>query len=288
LHKPSLIICQKVTTTVVSTAIARHFHIPVILDTHDLYSLQINEQQEKININLDNLPPISSQHEKELLMLYDALISIQYLEADILKFHFPDKKIITALHPAETVFLPDTTDHIYTNSPELLFVASASPHNKDAINYFIESQLDSIIHFFPNIVLNICGDVGEDMHVNHKNISVLGRVKDLEHLYKRATLVINPVRYGSGLKIKTIDALAAGKCLVTTPNGAEGLPGADGVMVCIDAAEFGKKIVELLINKEKIRCYELAAHTYAKATLTTENCYAELNKLLEKLVPFYE
>ena len=52
----------------------------------------------------------------------------------------------------------------------------------------------------------------------------LGHKENIEKEYAEATVVINPAWIGTGLKIKTVEALARGKALVTTPKGIEGLP----------------------------------------------------------------
>jgi hypothetical protein len=283
-EKPSLIIVQKVINSVLSTAIARKFNIPVVIDTHDLYKLRLNDQLEKTNINLKQHNKITSQHEKDLLQLYNALIAIQYQEENILKHHFPDKKIVTALHPAPSTYIQEDTAHIYSESPVLLFVASASTHNIDAINYFIEKQFVYVLKFYPNVKLNICGDISKHINYAHSNIQVLGRVHDLKSFYQKAAIVINPVRYGSGLKIKTVEALAFSKCLITTPNGSEGLPHIDHVIVCREAEYFGNEIVNLLNDRKKIRIFEERACTYTNTYLTADRCYAALSDLIGELI----
>jgi succinoglycan biosynthesis protein ExoA len=52
---------------------------------------------------------------------------------------------------------------------------------------------------------------------------VLGRVADLAPLYQRADVVIAPLRAGSGLKIKLVEALAHGKAVVATNLTAQGV-----------------------------------------------------------------
>lgn len=282
-HKPALIIVQKVINSVLSTAIARKFGIPVIIDTHDLYKLQLEDNHQKNVVNLKNLSEITYMHEKNLLQLYDALIAIQYQEAAVLNHHFPDKKIITALHPITNNFLQQDTSHIYS-SPVLLFVASASQHNIDAVEYFIKNNFDKIVEHDPGVIFNVCGDICNHISYKHKNIQLYGRVDDLTSFYEKATLVINPVRFGSGLKIKTVDALAFGKCLVTTPNGCEGLFNPEQALVCVDAERFGDKIIELLNHRALIRELEKKAHKYAADYLTSESCYAELGKLVKQLI----
>jgi glycosyltransferase involved in cell wall biosynthesis len=67
----------------------------------------------------------------------------------------------------------------------------------------------------------------------------------------RATVVAVPIRAGSGTRVKILEALAAGKPVVTTTIGCEGLdvtPERD-VIVCDEPAQFAARIVELLNNE---------------------------------------
>jgi glycosyltransferase involved in cell wall biosynthesis len=66
-------------------------------------------------------------------------------------------------------------------------------------------------------------------------------------------VVVAPLRFGTGLKIKCIEALAYGKALVTTSSGAEGLAHGGGDHLCIaDTAEaFANAVADLLVNVER-------------------------------------
>jgi glycosyltransferase involved in cell wall biosynthesis len=59
-------------------------------------------------------------------------------------------------------------------------------------------------------------------------VSVAGFVPDLAALYSRATISVAPIRIGSGVRVKVLEAFAASVPVVATPIGAEGLDVADG------------------------------------------------------------
>ena len=280
LKKPSLIIVQKVINTVLAIAIARKFNIPVINDTHDLYKLR----NDNLTVILKQLATTTIEDEINLLKLYDGLIAIQFQEAKILEDYFPNKKVITALHPAEYISKNENIAHIFNKNPILLFVGSSSEHNKEALNYFINTHFGLIKKKYPTIKLIICGTVSSSLSSTSPNIEILGRVKNLQPFYQNATLIINPVLHGSGLKIKTIDALAYGKCLVTTPIGSEGLVDVEKALIAVEPKNLGEKIIELLQDRSIIQIYEKSAHDYANKYLTSEVCYAELTLLIKELL----
>ena len=64
-------------------------------------------------------------------------------------------------------------------------------------------------------------------------VSVMGLVKDLTPLYRDAGVIISPLRIGSGLKVKLIEALSHGKSIVGTARTLQGVEEqlADAILV---------------------------------------------------------
>ena len=92
-------------------------------------------------------------------------------------------------------------------------------------------------------------------------IEVTGRVPSvIEHLRKSAVVVV-PLRIGGGTRLKIYEAMAAGKAVVSTTVGAEGLdthPGRD-IVLADDAQSFSQAVIMLLRDLELRRRYERAA-----------------------------
>jgi hypothetical protein len=57
-----------------------------------------------------------------------------------------------------------------------------------------------------------------------ENIEVISNVKNPEKYLTNAKVLINPVRYGSGVKMKIIEMLFTDKQVITTNDGINGLP----------------------------------------------------------------
>jgi glycosyltransferase involved in cell wall biosynthesis len=83
------------------------------------------------------------------------------------------------------------------------------------------------------------------------SVELRGFVVDLDQVYQAARVVISPMRYGAGVKHKTMEALEYGVPTVATSIGAEGieLRGVnDAVIVCDDAQSFAGAVIELLTS----------------------------------------
>jgi glycosyltransferase involved in cell wall biosynthesis len=95
-------------------------------------------------------------------------------------------------------------------------------------------------------------------------------------------VVINPVRFGSGLKIKAVEALAYGRALVSTPVGVEGLDGAGEVFVATPFVGMGRAVAALLSDPARCGGLQRAALAYARQRFAPERCFGELHEYLEK------
>jgi glycosyltransferase involved in cell wall biosynthesis len=88
-------------------------------------------------------------------------------------------------------------------------------------------------------------------------VAVTGYVSDpvLRRIYETTTLAGAPLRFGAGVKGKILEALRFGVPMVTTPSGADGMPGASDFLLTGESAdEFAAAIVKLMRNpKERKR-----------------------------------
>ena len=78
-----------------------------------------------------------------------------------------------------------------------------------------------------------------------------------------STVNVVPLRIGGGTRLKIFEAMAAGRAVVSTTIGAEGLPGEPGrhLMLADDPASFAQSVVALLHDRERREAMESAART---------------------------
>jgi sugar transferase (PEP-CTERM/EpsH1 system associated) len=77
-----------------------------------------------------------------------------------------------------------------------------------------------------------------------------GRVPDVRPYLREASVVVAPLRIGSGTRLKILEALAMGKAVVSTSVGCEGLDVRHGqhLLVADDPSSFARSVVRLLQN----------------------------------------
>jgi glycosyltransferase involved in cell wall biosynthesis len=80
-------------------------------------------------------------------------------------------------------------------------------------------------------------------------VALEGYVADLEPVFSRATVALAPMRMGSGIKLKMLDAFARGVPVLATSIAIDGIPvardGSDGCLICDDVSQWPRLIAEL-------------------------------------------
>ena len=105
---------------------------------------------------------------------------------------------------------------------------------------------------------------------------------DLTEVYREARVVINPTIAGTGLKVKSAEALAHAKPLVAWPNGVEGLEYTQEppYVECHSWQEFGAAVVRLLRSEHEARLLTDRARSYAREHFSPTKVYGSLGACL--------
>lgn len=213
------------------------------------------------------------EEEIEELNFAHTLMAIQKEEQAELQKMCPDKKCILVEH---AYAIPKTHTPSPPASKTIMFVGNLYEPNVIGINSFIDAVWPQIQKAVPGAKLKVIGKVCGKTH-KEKGVERLGVVPDLEPYYREAAVVINPVPFGSGLKIKSVEALVQGKCLVATEAGTLGLPKTEysAYITCV-LESMSEVILDLLQNQDKRTTFENDARALAIAYYSPEKTYAAL------------
>jgi glycosyltransferase involved in cell wall biosynthesis len=120
----------------------------------------------------------------------------------------------------------------------------------------------------------------------HATVVVTGRVPDVTPYLDRAALVVVPLRLGGGMRVKVLEALAAGKAVVASPLAAEGLSvvGGKHLVLAESDEQFSDAIVRLLAEPEGRVALATCARSWACANLAWEGPIAAYERLYQSLI----
>ena len=227
--------------------------VPVVYDAEALYFRRIERQEDL------------AEGEVRAALLAEA-DEMRKLEQRIAS----EVAAVVCIAPEEAAMLQQTTaTPVHVNPPLLTgvswtdpgfdarsgvgFIAgwSAGPRspNVDGLRWFARDVWPRVLARLPSAQLLVTGadPPVEVRRFECTSIRFLGLVPDLSTLYARLRVCVVPIRYGSGVKLKAVEALQSGVPTVATRVGAESIPTdvEDLLEVTDDPKEFAE-VVALL------------------------------------------
>jgi hypothetical protein len=209
--------------------------------------------------------------ERKGLLRSDCVLAIQHKEAAFFR------ELIGHERPVHVV------GHIVSTLPEPMpcipmsagFIGSANPVNVCALEWFLDNCWPDIRCNVPDAQLLVCGGVCEAIDLARSKCGVTrgGKIIETSEFYRNVGVVINPCTVGTGLKIKSIEALGFGKMLVCLPEGASGLDeSANAFVVARDAHSFSSAVIKGL--KDSIFAAKMGerALAYAREWNAAQKC----------------
>ena len=177
-------------------------------------------------------------------------------------------------------FAPDGTDE---PGDTITFFGSMDYHpNEDAVRWFGREIFPEISRRYPEATFEIVGKNPSDRIERlgeQRGITVTGFVEDIREYIRRATVIVIPIRVGTGVRIKVLHAMAMGKPTVTTTVGKQGIGFEDGIhgLVADTASAFVDAVSELIADPEAREQYG----AQARALMEREHDWATITERLE-------
>lgn len=247
-----------------------------LLDTHDLVTDRIRSFQ-STGLSYDGID-LTLEEELDIFGCYDYILLIQRNDWETIAQWMDEDRLILAPHPiqARPLALRQTVRNIG-------FVASGYLPNIEGLEWFLTQVWNDLAAKY-HLTLNVYGPIKEAFSsCRLADVCFHGVIDDLESAYRNCDLLINPVRYGAGLKIKSVEALGHGLPLVTTTHGASGMEdGAGSCFLMADTPAGFLGAIESLITRPVARM-ELGkkAFAYAQSQFSVEKCYEGISQLFD-------
>jgi glycosyltransferase involved in cell wall biosynthesis len=215
-----------------------------LIDTHDVFSDRFRLYRAHGQTN--EFFSTSRAEEAKALDRADVVLAIQESDAN----HFQSlttRPVAVVGHLASVT--AGAAGVAVDPAPAMLFVGGPMGINVHGVEWFIQRVLPAVRRRIPEAELWLAGGIGDQIREG-PGVRRLGFVDALDEVYRRAGVVINPQQFGTGLSIKSIEALRHARPLVSTVSGARGLEDGAGLAFrqAASAEEFGEHLVELLRN----------------------------------------
>jgi hypothetical protein len=264
-----------------------------LLEAHDLMSeaFEANEQQE--NPGGDSLAKARKSFnlnlEHELYRLYDGVLFINDDERrQVQAASSANVFTVPPMMPCEPQSEVNTdSDHDEETMFDLIFVGSCAHMNVRGFTFFYRRVYLPFLRKHRlriAVVGSVCDALDFDDCFVRKFGHVAGRLDDF---YARSKVVIIPILNGSGVSIKTIECLAHGRAVVTTPIGIRGIrPDPDAfVEIDMQADPRGTAAVllDLLASEPRRHTLQRHAKMYCQSNFGRDQYFHRMDQVMAAL-----
>ena len=191
------------------------------------------------------------QRDMEIALMnrYDAVITLtetdrQKLLADGVKTKVEASPACVTDKTRDITFIPSSTNVVFVGG-------SGHYPNYDGLKWFLDEVWNLVLNKLPNAKLQIVGrwkdDIKRKFVREDSSIVFLGYVDDIASVMNNSVMIV-PIRIGSGMRMKIVEAANIGCPFVSTTVGVEGLdfePQKD-FLLADNSNEFAEQLVRLL------------------------------------------
>lgn len=244
--------------------------VPSVLFQHNVES-EIWRRHAEIEANPAKRPVYAMEFRK--MLAYEKLVVRRFPHVVAVSEH--DRQLMSAwVDPSRITVVPTGVDlRQYQPDPNVLdrepsplvmFVGAMDwEPNIDAVEFFCKEIWPAVLAAVPGTKFRIVGR-NPDRRVQQfagDSVEVTGQVPAVIDHLREAAVVIVPLRIGGGTRLKIYEAMAAGKAMVSTSVGAEGLDVHHGrdIILADTPKEFAEAILMLLRDSDLRKRYERAA-----------------------------
>ena len=276
-HKPEMLYGQLLRTA----EYIRHKDIPKAIDYQDIFSYGMKR---RADIASFVTRPIYNMEYRRLAR-YEAAIFDDFDVRTIISE--PDRKLFPHEKRDEILIIPNGVDHEFFKPQErekkydLVFTGNMSyPPNVNAVEYLAYEILPIVWKTRPETTLYIAGATPDPKvkKAASDKIVVSGWLDDIRDAYAQSRVFIAPMRIGTGLQNKLLEAMSMRLPSITSPlaNASLGAKPDEEILIGSNAQEMAQHIINLLTDTEK-------AEQIAQAGFDFTNRVYDWGKATERL-----
>jgi len=277
--------------TVLGQYAGHYRHIPSILFEHDIYFQSIARRLEfmtspieKIQARWEYLRAL--RYELRLLPQLDRIQVCSRENGDYVASFCPELRDRIDSDNRAGIDTSRYEFRIDGREPFTLLFLGSFRHlpNQEALQWFLRGVFPKLHAAEPRIRLIVVGSDPPPPHSipDDQAIELVGFVEDVREPLARYAVFICPILSGSGVRVKLLEAFAAGIPVVSTRLGAEGLTATDGEICALadDPAAFAQAI--LLLLADPLKAAEMARRARAEVVANRD-----MQKMTGRLVNSY-
>ena len=223
-----------------------------------------------------------SRYERRIFSYFDHKTIITAVDRDMIP-HSENDKIVVVANGV------DFSQYVYTDAPkqyDLIFSGNMSyAPNIDAAEFLVKEIFPQLKVEFPELKLVLCGTnpAPRVQALRSKDVIVTGWVDSMSEYYGKSKIFIAPMRLGTGLQNKLLEAMAMKlPCVTSTLAGRplEGIEEGKEILICNNTTGYVNAVRLLLTNPEKYAEISENGYRFVKENYNWESMTQKLVDLM--------
>jgi len=240
------------TPSISSFLVKKLLRIPLVYDAHNIETDRIRSMEKASSVYL----AITKLMENVSCKISDLIFVVSERDKEqLVSWGVPERKVETIPNSVEiSRFSRGLNNNKIRNQYKLeekivlLFHGPLDyPPNREAAKILANTLMPNILKKHANVHLLLVGR--NPPRISHPNITVTGYVENLPDYIAAADIALVPLLKGGGTRIKILEYMAAGKAVVSTVKGAEGLDllsGKDALITKYPDSNFIDLVIQLI------------------------------------------
>jgi glycosyltransferase involved in cell wall biosynthesis len=227
--------------------------------------------------------------ETEAYRRFDTILTVTSSDADVLRGipAYGGKKILPLPLALDlSVFSPDAFERAENR---ILFLGTFhSDFNRDALVWFSSEVLPGIRAEIPETAFKVVGHGADEglRNAAGDGVEFEGGVEDILPYLGGCSLMVLPLRFSGGVRIRMMEAAAMGTPVVSTPAGVAGMglePGRQ-YYEAADARQMRDAVILLMRDREEAERVGGNAREWAESSISMDDYPERLDSMIETIL----
>lgn len=228
------------------------------------------------------------RYELEIIHQVDGLIAISPIDLEFFQSNgFSLPSVVVPVTMPRLIFQEDKTK-IMSGTVFHLGSMDWRP-NQEGIEWFLEKVWPLVVKEAPEMKFYLAGKRLPKRYFRYasRNVVVAGEVPSAVEFMADKQIMVVPLLSGGGMRVKIIEGMAAGKTIVSTNIGAEGIGCEDGrnILLADKPGEMARLIVECYRDPEMAEKIGSTAVDFVKKNFSPESVMPQLIKFYQGFFP---
>ncbi len=287
---PDHIYCQLIRT---AEYVNMNFDAPKTIDYMDTFSIGAERRKQNAPFWMKPLLGIEAQrltrYENLSFEFFDHHTIISQQDQQL--FYHPKRSLIDVVpNGVDTQFFNAESDDLKGFSKRegsLLFTGNMSyPPNVDCAKFLVREVLPLVQKRFPSTTLMLAGANPHQQvkELASENVQVSGWIDDIRSAYAQAEIFVAPMRIGTGLQNKLLEAMSMELPSITSTlaNNALGAQNDQEILIANSAQEVSEQIIRLMEDKALSERLSAQGRQFVLEKYTWESSGTKLSKIMSK------